>query len=117
MASKLERARMASTNLRRKLKSVEPLRAASAMGGGAAVGVLEKRGIVPASVLGFPTKPLVAAAAYLVGYTSALGSGTAAVGMGVGDGVMGAYGYAAAKAGTLIAGDDSGSDETEDIDL
>lgn len=105
MASKLERARAGVGRLRARVKGAEPLRAMSAFGGGAIVGTLEQRGVVPTTVVGLPTKPVVAVIAYAVAAQSSIGSTTHTVLSGMADGVLGAYGYAAGKARTLIAGD------------
>lgn len=102
--SKLARARASMTNLRRKLRSSEPLRAGSAFGAGALVGALEARGTVPASVFGLPTKPVLATLAFAAGIKAPPGSTMASVMLGAGDGIIGAYGYAAGRSGTLIAG-------------
>lgn len=107
MASALEKARMSTGNLRKRVMAARPVETISAFLAGAAVGTLERSGFLPATVLGMPTKPLIAAGAYLLG-SGRLGSMGDSVAHGAADGIAGAYGYAAGKGGTLIAGLDDG---------
>lgn len=106
MAGELQRAKASMKAMRARLSGpasrVE--RSAGAFLGGATVGVLEHQGIMGPTLLGMPTKPMAAGVAYLLSKGS---SGLASrMLQAAGDGLMGAYGYAAGKAGTLIAGDD-----------
>lgn len=112
-SSKLARARISMTNLRRRLKSQEPVRALSAFAGGAAVGSLERINVLPPAVLGVPTKPIIATALFALGAQSTLGSTQSSMMLGLGEGVIGAYGYAAGKSGNLVAGDELIGDEIE----
>lgn len=116
MASKLERARQSTARLRARIRGGEPLRALSAFGAGTIVGTLEGKKIVPATISGLPVKPILAGLGYIVAASSAVGSTASHVMFGASNGVMGAYGYAAGNAGTLIAGI-AGEDEDEDHDL
>lgn len=111
MASKLERARQSTSRLRQRVQSAEPLRAFSSFGAGLAIGTLESKDIVPPTIGGFPVKPAGAALAMFIASNSSVGSGTHSVFAGIGEGLLGAYGYAAGKAGSLIAG--QYYDETE----
>lgn len=115
MASALERARHTMARIRARTKQQEPIRALGAFGGGAAVGALERSGILPPAILGFPSKPIVAGLAYAV--SGALSGSWAAAVRGAGAGVFGAYGYAAGKSGTLIAGDETAIGDAEDVAL
>lgn len=119
MSSKLEKARSSMTNLRRRIEGREPIRAASAFGAGAIVGTLERRGTLPITVVGLPVKPLLALGGYTIAMQSAQGRNMHAIFAGAGDGLAGAYGYAAGKAGTLIAGGDDeqlmDEDEEEEV--
>lgn len=115
MASALEKARHSMARIRARMRQQEPIRALGAFGGGAAVGALERSGILPPSIVGFPSKPIVAAVVYAG--ASALSGTWAAAARGAGAGIFGAYGYAAGKSGTLIAGDDEIGSDSEDMAL
>lgn len=89
----------------RHAKKLEPIERRTIAGiGGAAYGMLEKSGILPVSVKGVPTKPVVALLATLVELKS---SGTVRRGAAaLADGLTFAYAMEAAKAGNFIAGDE-----------
>ena len=110
----LEKARQHTSSLRKRFAGQAPIRAVSAFGGGALVGTLERLGTVPATVMGLPTKPLLATAMYAFASGQSASGTAAAVAQGMGDGLLGAYGYAAGKGGTLIAGDDEVQGDAED---
>lgn len=116
MASALERARVSTSRLRARVANASPIRTLSAFAAGALVGALEARGILPASVLGLPLKPVIGAGLHLLASNAPVGSTMNSVAGGAGDGTLGAYGYAAGKGGTLIAGDDYVGD-SEDSQL
>lgn len=110
MSSKLEKARASMGRLRSRVKQAEPVRALSAVGAGAAVGALERKGTLPTTMAGVPAKPLIAAGLHFVASRSSVGGATHSVLAGAANGIEGAYGYAAGKAGTLIAGEDESED-------
>lgn len=118
--SKLARARASMQRLRQRYKAGEPTRALSAFGAGVAVGSLERTGVLPPAILSVPAKPVLASALLLLGANSPGGSLASSLLMGAGDGVLGAYGYQAAKQGTLIAGmdevEEEGEEEEEEIE-
>lgn len=100
--SALDKARATMARARQRAKQAEPVTALGAFGGGAAAGALERSGVLPTSVGGFPVKPALAAALLILAPRSTLGAAV----RGAGYGMLGAYGYNAAKSGTLIAGED-----------
>jgi hypothetical protein len=118
MASALEKARQGTSNLRKRVVASRPVETISAFLAGAMVGTLERNGFLPATVIGMPTKPLIAGAAYLLG-SGRLGTMGDSVAHGAADGIAGAYGYAAGKGGTLIAGLDDSTEvgDSEDLQL
>ena len=122
MSSQLEKARANMSRLRATTKRLEPVRAMGAFAGGALVGALRRNGTVPVAAFGLPTTPLFAAALHL--FAGSMSGTWASALHGAGDGMLGAYGFAAGLAGTLIAGDEvsgeligSGSDATENTML
>jgi hypothetical protein len=114
MASQLERAKESTKRLRQRFTGTgaRAERIGTAFLAGAALGELERREMVPAVILGLPSKPVIAGALMLLAANS--GGTTQRLADNASAGVAGAYGYAATKAGTLVAGDD---DASEDMSL
>jgi hypothetical protein len=112
MASQLERAKEATKRLRMRFQGTgaRAERIGTAFLAGAALGELERRQVLPIDVLGLPTKPVIAGAMLMLAANSS--GATQRLADAGASGIAGAYGYAATKAGTLIAGDEDPEDMT-----
>lgn len=95
------RERLAAARQRLKAQTEPAMRTITSFLAGAAVGELERRGVMPASVFSLPTKPVLVLGLHAFGRSSGLGKHL----LNAAPGVAGAYGYAAALKGTLVAGE------------
>jgi hypothetical protein len=108
--SAMDKARAVMARARQRAKQAEPIAALGAFGGGAAAGAMERSGLLPTALGGFPVKPLAAAALLMLAPRTNVGVAV----RGAAFGLLGAYGYNAAKSGTLIAGEDVIGADSED---
>lgn len=111
MASAIEKARASTAKLRAKFTGTgaRAERVGTAFLAGAGVAALEMKGTIPAVIMGLPAKPVLAAIALAVASRS--GGQTQRFADNAAAGIAGAYGYTAVKQGTLIAGEDSESED------